>query len=196
MTSTSVIAKVTQAHWTAHHEPMRQFLGHWRSVAIVLGAISTMSWLGWDLLVDEFGARAVIGQAAPILLAFLPGIGVGLIVGSVVLLCGLVTSEVRAWGGTRCSEITRDLTELNAALDFLNRRHKPINEPQDRERRARYTRRVISAKYETWLRPTRPDGITPPAQTVQDRSAHIAQVFRTHGYFRGYRELRRLLRMV
>ena len=161
----------------------------WRKAtrgSIFIGLLVATLALALDLIVDAFGARAVIAQALPIVQGFLPIIGIGLLGFAVMFVLALVGE----WGQSRSATIIADMNEYTNAMDLLERPYHKIGTEANR-RRARQTLYVLGEKYGDWLKVPPPSGGTPGVRTVQDRATYIAQVFRTHGHLRALRMIRR-----
>ena len=139
--------------------------------------------LGWDLVLDHFGAKTVIQEAMPILEVFLPHIGIGIIVSVVTATIGYLK-----W------LLISDLEELqrcgNQVTDWAT---KPKSHSKPRhETQLRFLKLI--KKYRSWVERSGSEKIQNSSEAVLN-AAECAETLRAYGYFRGrwkiYCELRR-----
>lgn len=82
--------------------------------ALAGAAIATIGWIGFDLLLDFYGARTIIARALPVMEAFLPAIGFG-------LLAGIVSAAaiwIRGYFRSRAKGLVKELRGFVKAVEW------------------------------------------------------------------------------
>ena len=133
--------------------------------------------LGFDLLLDLWGAKRLISELSPIVGALLPPIGAGLIAGTLTF----VFLKAREWNAYRANLIATELeTYIESGEKFfggVKANQLPIKPTG--------TFVVLSEKYKKWVVEIRQDGSPSWNIGSLNQAARIAAVFRAYGYLRG-----------
>lgn len=155
---------------------------------LVIAGLGFLFSLGFDLARDTFGAQRIIAEAAPFARAFLPSVGVGLLVSSVT---GSAFA-IKAWDDYRRDSAIADMEAFINAAERLRRMSERGSAASgvglDDYTEAAVRVGVIGNKYRRWLGDDS-QRILPHKSEI--RAAHCAEIFRAYGYVRGRLIMRR-----
>lgn len=163
--------------------------------SLTSGTIGAVALLGFDLMLDMFGAKQLIADAIPILRAFLPAVGFGLLVGTIVA----AASVVRAWDRMRSVDIVGELEYFSEAVSSfiakgMTSRLSAGTGMSSYDATRFQNARVIGEKHSSWLYDD--ESVLLNNRSSLERSVRFAAIFRIHGYIRGRRLIGKELRKI
>ena len=132
-------------------------------------------------MVDIFGGRKVITEALPILSAFLPSIGFGILCGAFVGGC----IGIRNLDAALCAPIIEELDRIVDSGDafFAGIRTRQL------PRKDAGTFHVLPEKYLKWIANIE-NGSSSWDDRSLNRAAQFSEILRAYGYFRGRWKIR------
>ena len=155
-----------------------------------VGIIVSLLGIGLDLLIDSFGSRKVISEFLPVLEAFLPIIGVGVLV-SVLSYVGFgARNNLRDWAVSHNASVRADLLNLLECSEEVDRlaaslktaAKPPINLPN------MHRFFLLQEKHRGWF----PKGMK--MGEIKNKAARYSEIFCTYGYIKGRYRIARIER--
>ena len=148
-----------------------------RSQVTLCSLVVAALLLGFDLLLDLWGAKKLIANFSPILAALLPIVGGGIIAGAL----SFIALKTREWDAYRSGLSAIELEEYIASGEQffagIKANQLPIKEAG--------TFVVLSEKYKDWVVRTDENGSHSWNAASLNQAARIAATFRAYGYLRG-----------
>lgn len=156
----------------------------WRQtfVSVVFGAMLSA---GLGLVVNLFGTQRILSETSPYLSAFLPHIGIGLVLGAMV---GMYNGLQKACK-TRANVIISDLDSFVVAYNEYTKElanssmilYKLISESQPA-----FRYKTLGNKYSRWIAMKSDEGNTFFDANSRAKATKYAEFFRVYGYFWGH----------
>lgn len=164
---------------------MRQYSRH-AAVIFALG-------VAFDLVLDLLGTRQVVSETLPIVTAFLPHIGLGVIGG----VSFYVYNELKKIDTLRGETTISDLQDFvkaskiyNSWLEsaqFLADHVDPDQIPALDKPEMEHRYKTLGSKYSKWLEVADKNGNATFNLESEKRAIQYAEIIRAHGYFKGRR---------
>lgn len=115
-----------------------------RRIAIRSGVCTTLAAVAEELLLGYFGGDKVIAEALPVLVAFMPPVGIGILLGLLAYTACLVIIANNRRNDRKKNQVTYDLAPL---LEVLRKNEEGFNIKEEEKQRAR----LAWEKYRRWL---------------------------------------------
>lgn len=152
----------------------------WR---VGIGFTGSVLGIGFELFLDLFGTRRIIDETVPMLSAFLPLTGIGLISGTVFFAAVMVCIGIRRYFANLTETTIEDLENFILAHERPRRRYPSQNEIA--QCRARI--RILGNKYSNWLADSNIEGEPEFGRESEGKARHYIETVKAHGYFKARR---------
>ena len=144
--------------------------------ALRTGGIAALVCIAEKLLFGLFGGDQVIAEAVPVLVAFMPPVGIGLLVGSGAYIVFVLLSAKRRKDNRKKMDIVCDLGSLLHVLQ-RSRNGSYVGEEE------RQSAKLVFEKYKRWM-PKSPDDAG-----LYARVARISKIMQMYGYKDGMKKV-------
>ena len=145
--------------------------------ALRVGIVATLVCVAEEFILDLFGGGQVIAQAVPdVLAAFLPPVGIGILVGSVVYVALVLISLRKREDDRKKFQIVYELEPLLHVVG-LKMKNRGVSE-EDKQRA-----KLAWEKYKKWM-PESPDD-----ERLYARLSRISAIMKLYGYRDGVKRI-------
>ena len=144
--------------------------------AIRTGGIAALVCIAEELLFGLFGGDQVIAEAVPVLVAFMPPVGIGLLVGSGAYVVFVLLSTKKRKDDRKKMEIVYDFRSL---LHVLERRRQSFYIGEEEKQSAK----LVFEKYKRWMPKSLDDA------GLYARVARISEIMQMYGYKDGMKKV-------